>query len=107
MRNFLLAPVAAVLAACAVGPNYHQPDTKVPETFQGTESKLYSNEATVADFWKNFSDPALEKLVDDARRRGTSAASRRRVRSRADDPRHGRLHEDAHRRRADAARRTA
>ena len=69
--RFFLAPVAAavasvMLAACAVGPDYRQPDTKVSEKFEDTGSKLYSNEDAVGDFWKNFNDPVLERLVNDA-----------------------------------------
>ena len=37
--RFLLAPLAAaVLAACAVGPNYHAPETKAAEKFDSLES---------------------------------------------------------------------
>ena len=65
--RFLLAPLAAaVLAACAVGPNYHAPDTKVADRFDSVESPTYSGEQGVAQFWQNFSDTELDKLVTDA-----------------------------------------
>jgi multidrug efflux system outer membrane protein len=71
--NFLLAPVAAaVLAACAVGPDYHAPDTQVPDRFGAADSSTFSAdvaadaEARVARFWENFQDPTLTQLIDEA-----------------------------------------
>src|SRR3569832_9125 len=69
--TFLLAPVAAaVLAACAVGPNYHAPETRTAERFDGIET-TYSTDAqksepAIAGFWRTFADPTLERLVDEA-----------------------------------------
>ncbi len=62
--RFLLAPVAAaVLAACAVGPNYQAPETPAAPKFDGIEA-TYSTEKGTADFWQNFDDQTLDKLVD-------------------------------------------
>ena len=64
--RFLLAPVAAaVLAACAVGPNYQAPETAAAGKFDGIEA-TYSTQEAVADFWQTFEDKTLDKLVDDA-----------------------------------------
>jgi multidrug efflux system outer membrane protein len=64
--RFLLAPLAAaVLAACAVGPDYHAPDTTVADRFQAIDA-TYSTGATVADFWEGFADATLTQLVTDA-----------------------------------------
>jgi len=64
--RFLLAPVAAaVLAACAVGPNYQPPETPAAGKFDGIEA-TYSTQEAVADFWQTFEDKTLDKLVDDA-----------------------------------------
>jgi multidrug efflux system outer membrane protein len=64
--RFLLAPLAAaVLAACAVGPNYEAPTTPSAAKFDGVEA-TYSTEAAVADFWQKFDDPMLAGLVDQA-----------------------------------------
>jgi multidrug efflux system outer membrane protein len=66
MRNFrfLLAPVAAaVLAACAAGPNYKPPETKSAEKFDGVEA-TYSTEEGAAEFWQTFEDKTLDHLVD-------------------------------------------
>ena len=64
--KFLLAPIAAaVLAACAVGPNYHAPETKAAEKFDNMEPNYSTGQGTAA-FWHTFADPELDKLVTDA-----------------------------------------
>jgi multidrug efflux system outer membrane protein len=68
-----LAPLAAaVLAACAVGPNYHAPEIEVAEKFDGVESatsstQTYSSQEGVEQFWRTFGDSALDELVGEAR----------------------------------------
>lgn len=64
----LLAPVAAaVLGACAVGPNYHAPEDKVAERFASADTPTYSTQAeatgSLAQFWRNFQDPMLDTLI--------------------------------------------
>ena len=73
MRNvrFLLAPIAAavasaLLAACAVGPNYHAPETKAAETFDNLENARFSPAEGNAQFWETFADTELDKLVSEA-----------------------------------------
>jgi len=64
--KFLLAPIAAaVLAACAVGPNYHAPETKVAEKFDNVEATYSTGQATT-QFWHTFADAELDRLVNDA-----------------------------------------
>jgi multidrug efflux system outer membrane protein len=69
--RFLLAPLsAAILAACAVGPNYHAPETKTAEKFDNLEA-TYSADPVPTDvanapFWQTFADSELDKLVNDA-----------------------------------------
>jgi len=58
--------VAATLAACAVGPNYHQPKTQVAPTYGAAEPAVYTSEQAQVQFWKQFNDETLNKLVDDA-----------------------------------------
>ena len=63
-----LAPLApALLAACAVGPNYHAPETKVADKFDGVESATFSSQENVEQFWRTFGDSALDELVGEAR----------------------------------------
>ena len=71
MRNtcFLLAPIAAaVLSACAVGPDYHAPETKAAEKFDSLESTYSADpssaEDSTAHFWRTFADAELDKLVN-------------------------------------------
>ena len=64
--RFLLAPLAAaVMSACAVGPNYHAPETKAAEKFDSLEV-TYSAEQASANFWQTFADSQLDKLVNEA-----------------------------------------
>lgn len=61
--KFVLPVVATVLSGCAVGPNYVRPDIKAPTSWKASEK----DRATLwpqAEWWKNFSDPELERLVD-------------------------------------------
>src|SRR3954464_2077869 len=65
-KKFMLAPIAAaVLSACAVGPNYHAPETRSAGKFDGLET-IYSTQEGVAQFWSNFDDATLERLVTEA-----------------------------------------
>ena len=58
--------VAATLASCAVGPNYKKPETPTAPTFASAEPAVYSPEQAQVQFWKQFDDETLDKLVDDA-----------------------------------------
>jgi multidrug efflux system outer membrane protein len=58
--------VAATLAGCAVGPNYKKPDTKVAPTYAAAEPAVYTSEQAQVQFWKQFGDETLDKLVDDS-----------------------------------------
>ena len=60
------AGVALLLNACAVGPDYRQPDTRVAATFKDLDPALYSTDAAPARFWTRFGDPLLDQLVSDA-----------------------------------------
>src|SRR5690606_29091479 len=59
--------LALALAACSVGPDYVRPQLPTPEAFgaMGADSKA---PAVVADdrFWRDFGDPLLAQLVEDA-----------------------------------------
>lgn len=66
IRTGSIAAVAAVLVACAVGPSYEQPQTRVAESFAALDTQTYSQEATLEQFWTQFGDPTLDQLVTDA-----------------------------------------
>jgi multidrug efflux system outer membrane protein len=72
LRSLLTPLAAAVLAACAVGPDYRAPQTAVPERFAGAQSPAYSaDSATPAAaiegrFWETFQDAELNELIRQA-----------------------------------------
>jgi multidrug efflux system outer membrane protein len=70
MRNFMNAAAmgvaAALITACAVGPNYVQPETQAAQSFARAENSTYSQQQAVAQFWTQFGDSALDQLVVDA-----------------------------------------
>jgi outer membrane protein, multidrug efflux system len=60
------AAVVAVLAGCAVGRNYHRPETPVDAHFANAgEAGLAVGDA-VERYWTGFADPLLNSLIDDA-----------------------------------------
>jgi multidrug efflux system outer membrane protein len=69
-RNFARATVAgivaAVLTACAVGPDYVQPETKAVQSFAQGNGETYSQQEIVARFWTQFGDATLDQLIADA-----------------------------------------
>ncbi len=68
LKRFILTPLAAaILSACAVGPDYHAPETKSAAKFAGIDG-TYSAQEGVAQFWNNFDDATLKRLVEDATR---------------------------------------
>jgi multidrug efflux system outer membrane protein len=53
-----------VVAGCAVGPNYHQPEISMPEQWSEPLVRGETNSAgSVAGWWKNFNDPELDSLI--------------------------------------------
>jgi multidrug efflux system outer membrane protein len=66
MNRHVAFAVTALLAGCAVGPNYHKPETKVAPTYTSAEPAVYTSEQAQAQFWKQFNDDTLNKLVDDS-----------------------------------------
>src|SRR5262245_36407602 len=68
LKRFILTPLAAaILSACAVGPDYKAPETKTAPAFDGNGTP-YSAEQGVSTFWKTFDDAQLNQLVDEATR---------------------------------------
>ncbi len=61
-----LATLAAALAGCAVGPNYVKPATPVAPQFAGATAGPYSAGDAQADFWTQFGDPTLDRLIGEA-----------------------------------------
>jgi outer membrane protein, multidrug efflux system len=59
-----LTPLA--LTACAVGPNYIKPETKVADQYGSLETAAFSKEQAITKFWSLFGDDLLDALVGDA-----------------------------------------
>ena len=63
---FAIAPTL-VLAACAVGPDYHGPPAmSTPNSFVRAPSASVSNEAPETRWWTQLNDPKLNDLVERA-----------------------------------------
>ena len=66
-KSGVAVAIAAILAGCAVGPNYKRPDTPVAPQYAGAEASTYSTaENPQVQFWKLFDDQTLDQLVSDA-----------------------------------------
>ena len=69
LRNSLSAPLAALLAACAVGPDYHRPSADVPPAWQPEapwHEAAPEDTALKGNWWELFQDPQLNPLVEQA-----------------------------------------
>ncbi len=66
MRNIMAASVFALLAGCAVGPDYERPQVDLPQTWP-TKAGIDQSTAAVSDrWWTVFGDPQLDMLVEEA-----------------------------------------
>ena len=83
IRPLVPGLAAAMLAACAVGPDYVRPSMATPEQFVRAETPVATNAApdtpvtessapesnaanADAEFWRGFNDPLLTRLVEDS-----------------------------------------
>jgi NodT family efflux transporter outer membrane factor (OMF) lipoprotein len=96
MKQFAIL-AAALLSACAVGPNYHPPEIQPaavgPFVDPGTSS--VSAASAQPEWWRLFRDPTLDRLVADALAHNTdvrvAAANLRRARAVLSEARNQRL----------------
>ena len=60
--------VLAILAGCAVGPDYHRPQTSVDAHYANAGEPGFAENAGIGieRYWTSFADPLLDSLVDDA-----------------------------------------
>lgn len=58
--------VAATLAACAVGPDYERPVVSTADEFIGADQPQFNNAEVEREFWKEFKDPQLDALIEEA-----------------------------------------
>jgi multidrug efflux system outer membrane protein len=67
MRKWLVKMTAlAALSGCAVGPNYHRPETPVDAQFANAGEAAFVQSDPLEQYWTGFADPVLTDLVNDA-----------------------------------------
>jgi multidrug efflux system outer membrane protein len=65
MKRFAtILPIIALLAGCAVGPDYRRPDISAPAMYM-YEVKNAADTAN-SEWWHQFEDPVLDALIDEA-----------------------------------------
>lgn len=68
MKTAFVLISAAILAACAVGPDYREPKVATPDQFVSVSTAQPSAADVEQDFWKTFNDETLNALIEDALR---------------------------------------
>jgi outer membrane protein TolC len=65
LKALVAVAVAGILAGCAVGPDYREPDLSLPKTFVAASSEVPSDPraAQLAEFWTVFGDATLDDLM--------------------------------------------
>ncbi|MFC4489808.1 efflux transporter outer membrane subunit [Chromobacterium aquaticum] len=63
-RALMPSLVALALSACAVGPDYSRPKLELPDS--GQVQIAAQNPAIAMDWWKQFNDPVLDRLIAEA-----------------------------------------
>ncbi len=64
--SIALLLAASALAACTVGPNYHEPKLATPAAFAEAQTAAPASEADLSTWWKSLGDPELDTLIDRA-----------------------------------------
>ncbi|MDB5800463.1 MAG: outer rane chanel lipoprotein [Rhodocyclales bacterium] len=64
-RLAMMPTIAAMLSACAVGPDYRQPDLRLPQSWQAALPHG-GQEAGLIDWWSQFNEPVLTRLLQAA-----------------------------------------
>lgn len=65
-KKLSVLAVSAVLAACAVGPDYRQPEVATPDQFVTSNEQQFSPADVESDFWKAFGDEQMNTLIEQA-----------------------------------------
>jgi multidrug efflux system outer membrane protein len=56
------------LCGCMVGPDYHRPETAMPLEFEERDGAEYVTDEELCRWWKQFEDPLLDDLIEEAYR---------------------------------------
>ncbi|TRM53090.1 efflux transporter outer membrane subunit [Achromobacter sp. LC458] len=65
-RSLALVMSACLMTGCAVGPDYHRPETPLSEHYMGqraVENRAAASPASLAIWWEGFGDPVLSHFV--------------------------------------------
>ena len=65
MKPLIPALLALAVSACAVGPDYRAPDT-APARIAALEAGAYDRSRFETLWWRQFDDPTLSRLVQQA-----------------------------------------
>jgi multidrug efflux system outer membrane protein len=63
-RSLLLATSTAIVASCAMGPDYERPEVPVPENYEA--SAIPGASFANLEWWELFDDPELIELIETA-----------------------------------------
>jgi len=75
LRTLALLVSAGILAGCTVGPDYHRPDSPLPQQYRTSiGSQQATRPANFALWWQGFDDPLLSRLVSEALAQNLSLA---------------------------------
>jgi multidrug efflux system outer membrane protein len=66
LRRVAAAAACCLLASCAVGPNYHRPETAVDARFSNAGEPGFDENEAVEQYWLGFDDPLMADLIGDA-----------------------------------------
>jgi NodT family efflux transporter outer membrane factor (OMF) lipoprotein len=74
IRPLWVILVVFILSGCAaVGPDYEQPDSPIPDSWEMTQDTgLKATEYELIEWWEVFNDPTLNQLVDIAHQQNYS-----------------------------------
>lgn len=65
LRSIVAASPALLAVACALGPDYHRPETKIPAAFRFDPTATTDSFADQG-WWKIYQDPTLQALIREA-----------------------------------------
>lgn len=74
MRRWLITVCAFVLVGCMVGPDYVRPKVDVPAAFRNPAGEADAKKAVDIEWWRQFQDPALDRLIREALENNKSLA---------------------------------
>lgn len=73
-RRLAIPLLGAVLAGCALGPDYQRPDLDLPAQYGAASGATEDSAALARQNWREvFTDPALQALIDEALTAGPDA----------------------------------